>query len=417
MNVTAANRTLTRAMWLFGVAALLMSCGRQPSSQVSNRGVAAREVELAAAELRPMERIVSVTGALAAQERSVLSAKVSGRLETINVDIGTSVKKGDLLAQIERRDYELGLQEALAALAQARAALGLAAEGDSDTIQLEDVNSVRQARAVLQEATNNRERVQRLSTSGIASQSEVDTVEATYKVALSRHEVALEEARSRIATVAQRRAEAELARKQLADASIRAPFDGTVQSRPAGLGEFVATGAPIVELVKTNPLRLRLNVPERYAVLVHPGKQVRLLAEGDTNSYTATIARVSPALDEQSRVLLVEADVPAGDSLRPGLFARAELVVSANDPGLAVPSDCVTAFAGLEKVVLAQDGKAVERVVTTRRRGPEWIEIVSGLNPGDLVIVKPSGLRTGSPVVVRAKSTAASPPQASEKGS
>lgn len=401
MRLTVRGRALGLLTCLLGVASGLISCERRPQSNQRAAASAARQVDLVAAEMRPMERTVVVTGALGAQERSVLSAKVSGRIEAINVDIGSRVAKGDVLAQIEPRDYELGLQQALAALAQARAALGLPLEGDSERVQLEEVNSVRHTRAVLQEATSNRERVQRLSTAGIASQSEVDTVEANYKVALSRHEVALEEARSRIAAVTQRRVEADLARKRLADAAIRAPFEGTVQSRPAGIGEYVASGAAIIELVKTDPLRLRLNVPERFAVHVRPGKQFRLSAELDTNCYTGTISRVSPALDEQSRVLLVEADVPARESLRPGLFARAELVIVPNDPGLAIPADCITTFAGLEKVVLAQNGKALEKVVSTGRRGTGWIEIVSGLSLGEQVVVKPEGLRTGSPIVVR----------------
>ena len=102
---------------------------------------------------------------------------------------------------------------------------------------------------------------------------------------MARYETALEDARTRMATVAQRRAEFEIARQALADASVRAPFDGVVQTRPANLGEYVATGAPIVQLVKTDPLRLRLEVPERECMPVRTGQTVRLLCEGDTNAY------------------------------------------------------------------------------------------------------------------------------------
>lgn len=381
-------------------AAFLVSCGREAHLGAANSAVPAREVELVPASIRPMERTVTVTGALAAQERSTLSAKVSGRLQQVNVDIGSIVRQGDVLAQIETRDYELGLQQAVAALAQARATLGLAPEAETDAVQLEEISSVQQARAVLQEATNNRERVQNLSKSGIASQAEVDTVEATYRVAQSRYQVAQEEARTRIATLAERRADLELARKRLSDAAIRAPFDGAVQSRPAGIGQYVASGTPVIELVQTDPLRLRLSVPERFATQVRVGQAVRLLAEGETNRYEGRISRLSPALDEQSRILIAEADVPARESLRPGLFARAQLVLSENDSGLAVPLDTLMTFAGLEKVVLVQDGKAVERIVTTGRRGLDWAEVLSGLTPGELVVLKPAGLRTGSALTV-----------------
>ena len=340
-------------------------------------------------------------GSLAAQEQSTLSAKVTGRLERLSVDIGSVLRQGDLVAQIEPRDYELGLQQAAAALAQARAALGLPLEGEDDRIELERVTAVKQAKAVLEEAGKNRDRVKSLSVSGIASQSEVDTVESAHTVALARYETALEESRGRMATVAQRRAEFELARKRLADASVRAPFDGAVQARPASVGEYVAAGTPIVQLVKTDPLRLRLEVPERECILVRTGQVVQLFVEGDTNTYRGQIARLSPALDEQTRTLRVEADVPRQGSLRPGLFARARIVVTEQEQALTVPAEAIITFAGLEKVVVVQDGKAVEKVVATGQRGPDWAEVVSGLEAGEIVVLSPGGLRTGQRVRVR----------------
>lgn len=380
---------------------LLVSCGQADRSKaVGKMEMAERPVRVVRAEARAIPRAICATGSLAAQEQSTLSAKVTGRLERLNVDIGSVLRKGDLVAQIEPRDYELGLQEAAAALAQARTALGLPLEGDDDRIELERVTAVRQAKAVLDEAGQNRERIKSLSASGIASQAEVDTVEAAYTVAWARHEAAFEEARGRMATVAQRRAEFELARKRLADASVRAPFDGAVQGRPATVGEYVAAGTPIVQLVKTDPLRLRLDVPERECILVRPGQVVLLLVEGDTNTYRGEIARLSPALDEQTRTLRVEADVPRQGSLRPGLFARAQIIVAEQERTLTVPGDAIITFAGLEKVVAVEDGKAVEKVVSTGRRGPDWVEVVSGLAAGESVVLRPGSLRTGQRVMV-----------------
>jgi RND family efflux transporter MFP subunit len=392
-------------VWLTAVlsVALLASCGQGERSKAAGRAeLAERPVSVARAEVRAIPRAIQVTGTLAAQEQSTLSAKVAGRLEQLNVDVGSVLRAGEVVAQVEPRDYELGLQQAAAALAQARTALGLPLDGEDDRIELERVTSVKQAEAVLEEASKNRERVKRLSGSGIASQSEVDTVEATYTVALTRHEAALEEARGRMATVAQRRVELEMARKRLADAVVRAPFDGAVQARPATVGEYVAVGTPIAQLVKTDPLRLRLEVPERECLLVRTGQVVQLSIEGDTNLYSGHIARLSPALDEQTRTLRVEADVPRQGPLRPGLFARARIIVTAEEPALTVPPEAIMTFAGLEKVVLVQEGKAVEKVVTTGRRGPDWVEVVSGLAKGEAVVLRPGGLHTGQRVMVRA---------------
>jgi RND family efflux transporter MFP subunit len=325
---------------------------------------------------------------------------VPGRLLRLAVDIGSVVRQSEVVAQIEPRDYELRVQQAAAALAQARAALGLPLEGDQDQTDLEATTPVKQAKAVLDEASKNLDRVRSLSRSSIASQSELDTVEANYAVARTRYEAAFEEARTRSAALAQRRAEYEIARKQLADATIVAPFDGAIQSRPASVGEYLAVGTPIVTLVKTDPLRLRLEVPERNSALIRTGQSVRLVAEGNSNVFPGQIVRLSPAINEQNRMLVVEADVPNPGALRPGLFTTAEVVVSEREQGLSVPRNALVTFAGIEKVILVRDGKAQEQPVTTGRRGAEWVEIVAGLAADAAVVLDPGGLRTGQPVTV-----------------
>jgi multidrug efflux pump subunit AcrA (membrane-fusion protein) len=327
---------------------------------------------------------------------------VSGRLAQIAVDVGSAVRQGDILAEVEPRDYELRLRQAEAAVAQARAELGLPIAGESDQVELDEIAMVRQARAVLEEASKNRDRVLRLSEEGIATAAELDTAAAAQVVARTRHDAATEEVRRLLAALAQRRVELEIARKQLADTTVRAAFEGVIQSRIAGLGQYVAPGTPIVTLVRTDPLRLRLEVPERDATRIRTGQVVRLTVEGDPQVHQGILARLSPALDETTLSLRVEADVPARGMLRPGLFARARIVVDANLPGVAVPTNALTTFAGLEKVVTVRAGKAQERIVSTGRREADWIEIVTGLSAGEAVVLEPAGLRTGHPVTTNA---------------
>src|SRR5438034_1095653 len=209
------------------------SCSKSNTANNSAESKKSRPVQTVTVERRSMERAITVTGSLAADEAATLSVKVSGRLKKIPVDLGSVVKQGEVIAQIEPRDYELRVKQAAAALAQARATVGLPLEGDDDRFTPEQTSAVRQARAVLDEATKNRERVVGLSKEGIVSKSEQDTVEAAYTVALNRYEIALEEARTRQAVLAQRRAEWESARQQLSDTVLRAPFDGAVQTRLA----------------------------------------------------------------------------------------------------------------------------------------------------------------------------------------
>jgi RND family efflux transporter MFP subunit len=299
---------------------------------------------------------------------------------------------------MEPRDYELRVQQSRALLGQARARLGLALEGEDDQVALDDTSLVREAKAVLNQARAERERLAELSRQGIASAADLESANASYTVAQSRHADALEEARTRAAVLQQRRAEYELARKQLADTRITAPFDGIVSERRASLGQHLDVGVPLLTLVKADPLRLRVEIPERDAPRVAAGQAVRLHLTGDTNTYQGTVRRLSPSLLETSRMLVVEADVPASGALRPGAFVRAEIVVETGFPGLTVPPDALITFAGVERVFIHEDGKATERRVTTGDRGKDWIEVTSGLKGGESVIHSPAGLVNNRPV-------------------
>ncbi len=346
-----------------------------------------------------MERAVSVIGSLAAIEHATLSVKVTGRLQTLGVDIGTQVRKGEPVAQIESVDYELKLKSAEALLAQARARLGLPLAGTDDTVNPDETSTARQASAAVQEALHQRDRIRELSKRGISPQTEMDTADANYTIAFNRHLEAFEEIRQRQGVLQQRRVEVEIARQQLADTKVTAPFDGIVQERRASPGEFLNTAAPIVTLVKVDPLRLRIEVPERHAGGVRIGQNVRLTLEGDTNKYLSTIARLSPAISEGSRMLVVEADIAnRTGALRPGSFARADIVVAEQEPATAVPKDALLTFAGIEKIFLVKDGKAVEKNITTGRRANGFIEIIGGIKPGDQVVIQPGNLQNGQPV-------------------
>jgi RND family efflux transporter MFP subunit len=387
-------------IFLMGLsAATFAACGRVDSKPAARAPLEAKPVKTAHAELKPMDRTVVVTGSFHAREQSTLSVKVPGRIERIMVDIGSVVRKGDELARIDRSDYELRVQQAEAVLAQARALVGLPLEGDDDRVDIEKTGTIRQAKAVLEEATKNRDRVRQLRAESIAPQSELDTAESAYAVALSRYQDALEEIRGRAALVLQRRAELNLARKQLSDAVTTAPFDGVVHQRLAHPGEYVQTGTPLAIIAAVNPLRLRLEVPERESTRVRPGQSVRVSVGGSTNLHHARIERVSPVLVEASRMLLVEADVPATAELRPGLFAQAEIIVDENDPALCVPEEAISSFVGIEKVFVVKDGKAFEKNVRTGRRRGRFVELLSGASPGDVIVLNPGRLRSEQPVI------------------
>ena len=395
--------------WAGACASLLLfllfcaSCksGYQASAKQQERSGEPREVKTARVSQVSMERTVAVTGTLAAMDQATISAKIPGRLQTLAVDLGSVVKSGQVIAQLEPRDYQLRLQQSEAALAQARARIGLPPDGKDESVNVEETGTVRQARARLDEASLKRERSLALLKKGVISQAELDGVEAAYKVALSNLQDAIEEIRNRQGMVVQRRTELEIARQQLADTSIHAPFDGVVQERRAALGEYLAAGTPVVTIVRMDPIRLRAEVPERDAHSVRGGQQVRVTLEGDAVVYTGHIARLSPAIGAQNRMLLVEAEVRNDNGhLRPGSFARAEIISDPETTTTAVPANTIVSFAGVDKVILVQDGKAVEKQINTGRRSGDWVEVSSGVNVGDLLVISPGNLQSGQPVTV-----------------
>ncbi|MDB6025055.1 MAG: Macrolide export protein MacA [Verrucomicrobiales bacterium] len=388
----------------FALILLNTSCGQKPASSAPKDSDAGAPVPVktAQAQIRPMERTVTVTGSFNAREQSTLSVKIPGRLQKIVVDIGSVVSKGDLLAQIDPGDYELRVKQAEAALSQARARLGLSPQGDDDKIDPEKTPTIQQAKAVLEEARKNRDRIKQLTQEKILAQAELDTVEAAYTVAVGKYQDAMQDVRERQALLVQRRAELNIAQKQLIDTTITSPFDGIIQQRRASPGEFLATGIPLLSIAAVNPLRLRLEVPERESSRIAPGQPIRVTVGGNTNVYTAEISRVSPMLSESNRMLVVEADVPLAAGLKPGLFAQAVIVINTNDPALVVPESAIASFVGIEKAFIIKDHKALEKSITTGRRKNGLVEVRSGLASGDSVILNPTKMRSGQTVVEEA---------------
>jgi RND family efflux transporter MFP subunit len=233
------------------------------------------------------------------------------------------------------------------------------------------------------------------------ARAELDAAVAQLAIAESQYQNALEEARIRQGLLFQRRSELEIARQQLADTVIVSPMDGAVSERQASVGQYLTAGAPVVTLVRMDPLRLRLAVPERQAGSVHVGQAVELTVESDSQRYSGRVVRLSPAISENNRTLLIEAEVANRDGrLRPGSFAKAEIIVEAGEQIVTVPRDTIITFAGIDKVLSVEEGQAVEKRVRTGRRIGDQIEIVEGVVAGYPVIVDPGNLVAGQPVKV-----------------
>ena len=145
---------------------------------------------------------------------------------------------------------------------------------------------------------------------------------------------------------------------------------------------------------------MRAEIPERESQTIRTGQHVRVTVEGDPIVYLGKIMRLSPVIAAQNRVLLVEADVRNNGQLRPGSFARAEIVTNDAKMAVTVPTNAIVTFAGIEKVIVVQNGKALEKPITTGRRSAEFTEIVAGVTVGEKVIVDPGNLQSGQAVEV-----------------
>ncbi|HEX7860902.1 MAG TPA: efflux RND transporter periplasmic adaptor subunit [Verrucomicrobiae bacterium] len=390
---------------LCGVFALLgiSGCGKKQEQKGGGGApqLEAKKVRVARVEQLAVEETVYATGTLGAQDRATMSAKVPGRVEAILVDLGSAVKEGDLLARIERHDYELRVRQADAALAQARARLGLSLGGEEDKVEPEKASIVKEARAVLSEALKNRDRVKNLRAEGVVPDADVETAEAAYQVAVNRYDEAIHEAKNRMATLAMRQAELGLAQQQLKETEIRAPFAGMVEQRQTSPGEFMNVGAPLLTVVRVDPIRLRLEVSEKDAPRVRIGQVVHMQVEGSERQHDGKISRISPVITADNRMLQAEADVANAEGLlRPGSFVKANVVVNDKAPGLFVPESAVQTFAGIQKIFLVGSGKAIEKEVRVGRERDGFVEAEGEFKDGDVVVIDPGNLRNGQPVEV-----------------
>jgi RND family efflux transporter MFP subunit len=378
------------------------------SGPYSGPGVAAKETQAVPVQtfrsaLETIPETITATGELLAEEMATIGAKVPGRTTRLHVDIGSRVEANQVLAEIEKDDYEFRVHQADALVNQTRARLGIL-DQTKDDVDPDNTAIVRQAAAALKEANFVFQTTQELQKGGVLSRIEFEKAQVRRQGAEAAYQAAREEVMQLRAQLTERRAQLALARQNLADCVIRAPFAGGITRRQVGLGEYLAVNTPVVTLVRQHPLRLRLEVPERTAAKVRIGQRIDVRLEG-VPARSGKVVRMSPAIEAQSRSLLLEGEIPNEDgSLRPGSFAEATITVNASASGFAVPKNSIRSFAGVDRVFIVNGGGVIdERVVKTGRLlSGDRVEIVSGLDPGLNVIAQPDDRVTkGQKALVR----------------
>ncbi|MCA3007360.1 MAG: efflux RND transporter periplasmic adaptor subunit [Phycisphaerales bacterium] len=366
-----------------------------------------KPVRLVAAAAAALPTKVAVSGLLAAQEELVLGMEVGGRLASLACDVGDAVAAGQLLAALDERDFQLAIERAEAAVAAAEARLGLGPDAPLDRFDLERAPSVREAQAVVVEAQLNRERVAKLVEGSLQAAAQLETATAVLAVAENRLHRARDDVRTWLAEAQLRRIERTQAQKRLLDAQVKAPWAGRVAVRHVAAGQVVQAGAAVVTLLRTEPLRLRMRVPDRLAFGIAAGQRVEFTVDGaDGVDRVGKVVRVGPAIDRDDRTRLVEAEVGNADgALLPGAFCRARIVVAEAAPVVTVPKAAVATFAGVDRVFTVakdKDGglRAKGVLVELGRPVGDAIEVVRGVAVGDRVVAESVGLAPEAPVQV-----------------
>lgn len=389
----------SRARFALAAAVALAApagCGRgQAPSEASKDTPAASsapstalKVRFARAEQRSLPPVLEFNGSLDAEQSSEVATLVAGVVTKIPVDVGSRVKKGEVLVALDTRDAGLRVTQAQANADQALARLGMQPGARFDPHLVPDVRAAKEAMDL---AVTDAARTKSLVESGSASQAAYDNARSAAERAKAQYDAALSAARQSWASYGAAQAQLNQAQKAASDSLIRAPFDGAVAERKINVGEYANTGRALVTVVQDDPLRLRLDVPENDLPRLGVGSRVVVaVAAYPGRTFEGVVKRVGASLRAQSRTLPVEAEVQNDKGeLRPGFFARASVVLKgANENVTVVPQAAIGTTGSASRVFVRAGGRVSERLVMVGRHAGDLIAVSGNVSPGDEVAVE-----------------------------
>lgn len=341
-------------------------------------------VSAVAATERPIARYIRATGSLMAEEQADVAAETAGRVVAAGVERGTPVSMGAELIRLSSAETDAQLKEAEANAAQIEARLGITGGAGLD---VNAVPEVQNAKASADLAQAELARITSLLDQRVVSQSEYDQRRTQAEAARQQFEAARNGAAQQYQSLQAARARVSLARKAFADTVVRAPFNGVVAERLVTVGDYVTKGMKVAVVVRVNPLRIQLTVPEQAVSSMAPGQPVTFEVDAyPGRRFEGRVKYVSPALQADRRALTVEAIVPNGDGvLKPGLFATARIEQPGRTPGVLIPAAGVQTISGTSRVYVIAGDHVEERIVTTGETVGDLIEITAGLKAGERV--------------------------------
>jgi HlyD family secretion protein len=334
-------------------------------------------ISVAKVAARPMTDRVIASGLVAAVEEIQVAPLIEGQpLDSLLVDVGDSVTEGQVLAVLSRSTLDLQRSEALASLAASKASI---AQGDAQLVEAE---------AAAAEAQRVADRTALLREQGTAPQAQADTAAANAVSAAARVQVARQALESMRAQLDLSQARLENVDLMLSRTEVKAPFAGKVIARNAKLGAIAtAAGQPMFVLIRDGALELRADVAESDILRLQPGQTAKLHAVGMTDTLDGAVRLVEPTIDPITRLGKARIEVTDPERLRSGMFVEAEIIVAARD-ALTVPMTAIGSSPDGSTVMRVKDGVVERVVVKTGIRDGAQVEIIDGLDAGDLVVAK-----------------------------
>ncbi|MEQ1869124.1 MAG: efflux RND transporter periplasmic adaptor subunit [Vicinamibacterales bacterium] len=332
----------------------------------------------------PIIRFIRATGSLMADERADVAAEVAGRVELTPVERGSAVSEGTTLIRVSAVDAESQAREAEANAAQIEARLGLASNTAFDAHAVPEVQNAKASYALAESDFN---RIKSLLDQRVVSQAEFDQRRTQMEAARQQFESAKNSAAQQFQALQAARARVSIARKAVADTTVRAPFNGLVAERLVSAGDYVTKGMKVAVVVRVNPLRVQLTVPEQFISAMRAGANVTFQVDAFPNrQFAGTVRYVSPTLETSRRALTIEAIVPnPTNELKPGLFATARIEQPDKVAAVLVPAAAVQTTAGTSRVYVVSGDHVEERLVTIGQPLDQQIEIATGLKAGEKV--------------------------------
>jgi RND family efflux transporter MFP subunit len=372
---------------------------RVPAADAAKAGVAA--CVLVPVEVVHRGRTLRVTGSLAPDEQSAVASNTNGIVLEVRVDRGSMVKRGDVLVRLDPTDAKHRLAEGTAKAEELKAKLTFAA--GSDAFLAEEQPEVKLAKANQNLANTRLQRAESLLPKDAISKDDYDQIKAEGECAAQRYRQAVQQAKQAYQAYQTEVAKLAALRKTVADTTILAPFDGMIVEKNVALGEQVTGGfiaSKIVTLVRTDPLRLALTVPQQDIGQIQPGQKVTFVVDAfPDRTFQAEVRYISPVVTNDTRAMVVDAVVPNPQgTLRPGLFATAEVELAAQQAEMLVPAGAVQRLDEVARVFVVRDDVAREQVVALGKATDDKVEIRSGLTGRELLVARPELVRDGDRV-------------------